>query len=1680
MSRKLSFFLVVVLVASLLLPAAVSAENVVTDGPKSTEARYSHRLIVELSSPPLVQFSGITEMLGSGGKLDVNSPAAQAYVQKLKAEQAQFVASMQSAIPNAKVATYTNENGRVVPATYQILLNAVSVDAGRNANVNSLAKKLLQLPNVKRVSKDYAHDPDLYASLPLINAEAAWNNVAVGGKSNAGAGIKFATMDGGAHKDAAMFDGTGYTYPPGFPKGDTRGTNGKIIVARSYFRTWDPPSAGDENPWPGLRGTEHGNHTASTAAGNEVEVSYLGADPVTISGVAPAAYVMSYRVFYNSITNDGSFYNTEGIKALEDIVADGADVLNNSWGGGPGSIGGEFDALDQALRNAVSAGIFVSMSAGNAGPNTGTGDHPSDDYISVAASTTDGTFASGVLEAVEPAPVPEELKGLSYASAAFGGAIPLGQVLGPYPYASSAVVDPTNAEGCNAFPAGAFAGKAALIVRGTCEFGVKALNAENAGATMFIVYNHATGGDELINMGAGAVGSQVTIPGIFTGNTAGTALLAWNTDNPDTAKLQISTIAFQIGNTPDVIASFSSRGPGVGNVLKPDITAPGVNILAQGYGPGATGEDRHLSFGQASGTSMAAPHVAGAGILLKQIHPDWSPAWIKSALMSTSKYLDIYVDADMTTPAQPLDMGAGRLDLTHAANPGVILDPPSLSFGLVEMGETKSLDVTITSVASATETYAVGTLYTGAGFDALDTVDGMTVSPASITLAPGATAKLTVTWDSAASLNGEGDNQGFVVLDGATYDAHMPAWMRVTYAPDETIGDVLVIDNDGSSSLGLPDYTPFYTSTLESLGLTYSVLDADFDAGVVADFLPEAVELSQYKAIVYHTGDNYYPDGYFTVPTPLTIRDQDRLVEYANQGGTILAFGPDLASVLGATTSSNAHFFYSAILGAEYLQDSINAEEVYTNTAQLMTGLPDTLFTNASFDISGMGDGAANQYYIDEIKMTCNEPDHPAYCAAYVPLLKYSIGGNHVEDGYVALGHRDFPTLERSGVSYLGKSMYFTFGLEGVNDDTGFNTRADLLGSALAWAWDEPQGSITATPGLPGEVTLFTAEVESEFGADGVTYRWDFGDGTPFTEAYTSATAGHTYAEPGIYTVRVQITNELGTTIIVEMAVRIGMKSIYMPLIPTNSNPSGWLDVTILHTNDFHARIDEYDVGGATCSTTANCIGGYARLSTLVNGIRDEVPNVLLVDAGDQFQGTLYYNLFKSEIVAEMMNTLGYEAMTVGNHEFDDGPAELGLLASRADFPIVSTNLNVSAEPELDGSLVPYTIVEKGDHDVAILGVTTTELPDISSPGPNVVVEDPAASVQATVDELVDQGIDKIVVLSHLGYDADKELAAAVSGVDVIVGGHSHTFLYDPETAQTFTPPSLALTPAGAYPTVVESAAAEPVLVVTAFEWGKFLGRLDVSFSPNGTVVGYDGNPIYVSNSVAKDPEIEAMLAPYRTEVNAMMTLKVGEITVDAPISVDGKRICRLGECLMGNLVTDAMLWQVNTVGGGDYQIAVTNGGGLRAALAAGDVTYGGVMTVLPFGNTIATMELTGENLLAALEHSARSYPSENGGFLQVSGMRYTFDPAQPAGSRIVSAEVWNGTAYEALQAATVYKVVTNNFTRNGGDGYTWFRDNAINPYDFGPALHEAVIDYFWAFSPVTPEIEGRINIVTP
>jgi len=1117
----------------------------VSDGETNVTQKVSHRLIVELQSKPLAVWAkNVGNFPTRDGVLDLNAPQAQTYRAQLEAEQAAFVSKMQTLMPAAKTANFVNESGQTEPLAYQVVFNGVVVDPGEMDQAVA-RKQLAQLPGVKAVYLDHAHEPNLYASIPLINAEAAWNNPDIGGMENAGAGIKFASMDGGVHHDAPMFDGTGYSYPEGWPAnglGDAANNNGKIIASRVYFRDWDPPAPGDENSWPGTNGTSHGVHTSSTAAGNEVIADYLGITE-TISGVAPAAWVMSYRVFYNSITGDGSFYDAEGIAALEDIAMDGADVLNNSWGGGPSSAGGEFDALDSALINVANSGVFVSMSAGNAGPGNGTSDHPSDDYIGVAATTTDGTYASGRLNIIAPEPTLPSLQDLSFATSSFGGSLPIGEVI-TYSFRTAAAVDPANIEGCNAFAAGAFTGYAAVISRGSCEFGLKVLNAEQAGADFVVVYNNA--GDDLVSMAPGVVGNQVTIPSIFIGQTDGTGVVDWYTAHGDASVLEMDLLAYQLGNTPDIVADFSSRGPGVGNVLKPDIAAPGVNILAQGYTPGATGEDRHMGYGQASGTSMASPHVAGSAALIRQIHPDWSNAAIKSALMSTSKYLGVWVSDG--SHAQPLDMGAGRLDLTNAADPGVILDPPSLSFGQMMTGTQKSMSVMVTNVADAAETYDLSAIMVeGTDFMTVttDMLPGFTISPTSVTLAAGETGSFMVSFDSAEGQIG--DNQGYLVLSGDSHEAHMPAWARVSPEPS---ADVLIIQNDFSSLLGFPDYLSYYTDALDNLGITYDVWVADwyYDNPVS---IPEAAVLASYEAVIYFTGDNYYPDGTFTVATPLTALDQDRLTEYASQGGILIAMGQDMAAVLGSDTYDDGSFFYNFNLGGNWLQDSVTGYLTPTLPIVPVDNAP-AAFHGLAVDLSDTGDGAWNQFYVDELAqryevMPGDEPE-------YTPLLKYP-GAYNMEDGIVAMAHRDQPSLERPGISYPGRSVYTSFGLEGVNNDLGSTTREDLLDTFFNWAMDEPTVAISKTNDLANTtpMTVFEAELNSNIsGTDGVSYRWDFGDGSDFVGPYESSVAGWAYDVCGNYTVRVEATDIWGNVAIGELDINVtncATNVLYMPLI---------------------------------------------------------------------------------------------------------------------------------------------------------------------------------------------------------------------------------------------------------------------------------------------------------------------------------------------------------------------------------------------------------------------------------------------------------------------------------------------------------------------------------------------------
>ena len=510
--------------------------------------------------------------------------------------------------------------------------------------------------------------------------------------------------------------------------------------------------------------------------------------------------------------------------------------------------------------------------------------------------------------------------------------------------------------------------------------------------------------------------------------------------------------------------------------------------------------------------------------------------------------------------------------------------------------------------------------------------------------------------------------------------------------------------------------------------------------------------------------------------------------------------------------------------------------------------------------------------------------------------------------------------------------------------------------------------------------------------------------------------------------------------------------------------------LTILHINDLHARFEPINKYNSGCSQEDNaageCFGGAARVKTGIDQRREalaaEDRNVLTLDAGDQFQGSLFYTQYKGQLAAELMNMVGFDAMAVGNHEFDDGPEVLSAFIDKVEFPVLFANTDLAKEPLLNGKVAPYTIKEVGGEKIGIIGLLAEDTDETSSPGANVPFIRAEEVLPGLIEELTAEGVDKIVALSHMGLGRDKQIAAAVDGIDVIVGGHSHSLLSNSiEGAE------------GPYPTMVASPDGTEVPIVQAFAYSKYLGELELTFDDDGKVTAATGDVITLDASIPEDEAIVARIEEAGAPLEELKSKLVGE----AAAPIDGEREnCRAKECEMGVLVTDAMLDRVKDQG---VTIAIQNGGGLRASIDAGPITMGEVLTVLPFQNTLATFELTGAGIIKALENGVGQIEEGAGRFPQVAGLRYSLDLKAEPGQRIseVMAAQEDGS-FAPLDEAATYLVVSNDYMRRGGDGYAVFADEAVNAYDFGPNLEEVVADYLGRNQPYQASLDDRISIV--
>ena len=506
----------------------------------------------------------------------------------------------------------------------------------------------------------------------------------------------------------------------------------------------------------------------------------------------------------------------------------------------------------------------------------------------------------------------------------------------------------------------------------------------------------------------------------------------------------------------------------------------------------------------------------------------------------------------------------------------------------------------------------------------------------------------------------------------------------------------------------------------------------------------------------------------------------------------------------------------------------------------------------------------------------------------------------------------------------------------------------------------------------------------------------------------------------------------------------------------------GGFTLTLVHTNDTHAHLEPMEL---TLSGKKVRVGGVAQRVAFFDRLRAERRSLLFLDAGDVFQGTLYFNQYRGLADRYFMHRMLYRVMALGNHEFDLGPGPLADFLKGARFKVVSANVDVSAEPRLQGLFAPYAIVQVGGERVGVIGLTTPDTKEIANPGPTVAFLDPYESAQKAVYELLAKGVNKIVVLSHLGYGEDLKLARRLVGAQVIVGGHSHTLL------GSFPHPELR--PAGPYPTVVKNPEGKDVLVVQAWEWGKVVGLLEVTFAPTGELLAYKGEALLMTPEVSPEDFFakEALLA-YAQPVMALM----GQVIAEAKVDLVGERaIVRKRESNLGNLIADGMVWKTKGAG---VQIALQNGGGIRASIPKGPITVGKVYEVLPFGNTLVVMDLKGKEILAALENGVSQWEQGAGRFLQVSGLRYAFDLARPAGSRVVRVEVKTEKGFAPLDLEATYRVVVNNFIANGGDGFTVLKEAQGYRVDTGFSDAESFMDYLKELKVVEAQVEGRIEVL--
>ena len=447
--------------------------------------------------------------------------------------------------------------------------------------------------------------------------------------------------------------------------------------------------------------------------------------------------------------------------------------------------------------------------------------------------------------------------------------------------------------------------------------------------------------------------------------------------------------------------------------------------------------------------------------------------------------------------------------------------------------------------------------------------------------------------------------------------------------------------------------------------------------------------------------------------------------------------------------------------------------------------------------------------------------------------------------------------------------------------------------------------------------------------------------------------------------------------------------------------------LNLVHTNDLHSHLLPFnDLND--CDLDSDCLGGLARVTTFLK--KEKSENTLILDAGDRFTGTAFYTLFKSRYLLPLFQNMPYDAITLGNHEFDDNLPETVSFLQQWDVPVILANLDISPQEVLADRIKPSIVIEKGGKKIGIIGLLTQE---------TIVLDNPDISVLPVLDilskeigALKEKGVNIIIVLSHIGLNADKQLAEKFPEIDIIVGGHSHTLLSNNKDISNI---------GGPYPIAMNQG---KTLIVSSGMGGRFVGKLQADFNTAGEIVAYRGNTIAMDNQFSNDPVAKAIIEEAREALGEALGEEIG--TLDREVGfTPGTDYCS-ENCSIGTFLAEVLYSAYPAIDG-----VLLNAGSIRRGLPKGRISYRHLIETYPFDNEAILIQLTGKELTEFVAHGIANYHTrgKTNEMLQTAGVAYHFSKEDKKITDITINE-------KKVSPDRVYTLLVSAFLAKGGDGY--------------------------------------------